>query len=284
MTASPDLVRRAWRVIEPCHQVAYRSPSVAAAYDELGLVERDHRYYGSRLAPLGPVSLEVAVAVLWGFAPTAVARGVPGVWDVAAPADIAAARLAGAARTLDELDTDLGPAAAALGPVAEAIDLPGRPVAAAHLGLGWPEDAAGRLWLAATVLREHRGDAHWQATAEADLDAVECHILHGCDGHMPLDLLQRVAAWDDETWAEATDRLGARGLIADDTTTSAGAELKARLEHRTDELAARPWRDVSDPDGLLGTLEPVARAAIGSGLLETWEVRERLWRDLPRPG
>ncbi|MEO1061835.1 MAG: hypothetical protein AAFZ07_10485 [Actinomycetota bacterium] len=283
MTAAAELARRAWRVIEPCHQVAYRSPDVAAAYDGLGLTVAEHRYYGGRLAALGPVSLEVAVSVLWGFSPSAVARGVPGVWGVAPAGDIAAARLTGSSRTLAGLGLDLEPAATSLRPVAEAIDLPGRPLAAAHLALGWPDDPAGRLWVAASVLREHRGDAHWQATAEAGLDAVECHVVHGFDGHMPAELLQRVAGWDDEAWAAGVERLRSRGLVDAETVTAAGARCKAQLEHRTDELAARPWRGVTDPDSVLREVGRVAEAARSTGLLETWEVRERRWRDLPRP-
>lgn len=275
--------RRAWRVVEPCHQIAYRSPIVTAAFERIGLVEQQHRYYGCRLAPLGAVSAEVAVSVLWGFAPSVVAQAVPSVWRVAAPAQITEARIAGAAATLAGLIDDAGPAADALAPVAEAIDLPGRPIAAAHLGLDWPDDAYSRLWLAASVLREHRGDAHWQATAEAELDAVECHIIHGFDGHMPVEILQRVAAWDDEAWAAAIERLRSRGLLDAQSVSSAGSDLKARLEHRTDELALRPWRGVADPEAVLDVLRPVADAALASGLLETWEMRERLWRDLPRP-
>ncbi|MEM9038139.1 MAG: hypothetical protein AAGA99_27135 [Actinomycetota bacterium] len=279
-----ELARAAWRVIEPCHQIAYRSADVAREFDELGLEEPAHRYYGGRLAPLGPVPVEVAVAVLWGFAPAAVALGVPGVWQVAHASEVAAARLRGSTTTLDGLGLDLGPAAEALRPVAEAIDLPGRPLAAAHLSFGWPPDAAGQVWVAASVLREHRGEAHWQATAEAGLDAVECHVLHGLDGHMPSDLLQRVAAWGDDAWAAAHDRLRSRGLVDAESSTSAGSALKAELEHRTDVLALRPWRGVEDPESVLATIRPVAEAAMTTGLLETWALRERLWKDLPRPG
>jgi hypothetical protein len=49
-------------------------------------------------------------------------------------------------------------------------------------------------------------------------------------------------------------------------------------------LAARPWRGVDDPGAVLDTLRPVAEAALASGLIETWAMRELLWRDLSRPG
>ncbi|MGG7609651.1 helix-turn-helix domain-containing protein, partial [Streptomyces sp. ZG43] len=51
--------------------------------------------------------------------------------------------------------------------------------------------------------------------------------------------------------------------------TGAGRELRAEVERRTDELAAEPWRVLSDDERehLAKALEPFWVAAIGSGLL-----------------
>src|SRR5438105_3508764 len=40
------------------------------------------------------------------------------------------------------------------------LDFPGRMLSAANAALPVPEDGLARLWQAATVLREHRGDGH----------------------------------------------------------------------------------------------------------------------------
>ena len=140
------------------------------------------------------------------------------------------------------------------------------------------------LWHACTVLREHRGDAHWAATSAAELDAVECHVLHGADGHMPLDLLQRVTGWPDEDWAAAGARLGARGLLdGEGGITDAGRELKLSLERLTDRLALRPLLALEPGDRrwfVEGLRAPV-REIIAAGMVPTWELREQLWRDLP---
>jgi hypothetical protein len=290
MPHPPSTARDLWRVVEPYHQLAYRSPAADAGLTALGLDRPDLRYFGSRLAAMGPVSLPVAVAVIWGFSPAYVGGAVPEVWS-RAPADaIVAARTAAADATLREVlgeaigSGEVATVATLARRAAEAIDLPGRPLAAAHLGLAWPGEPHLVLWHACTVLREHRGDAHWAATAESGLDAVECHVLHGADGHMPGDLLQRVTGWDDTAWQAATERLRRRGLVdGDGTTTPAGSAVKLTVEHRTDELAVRPYQVLDDAEcaALLDAMRPLARTITSSGLVAAWELRERLWRDLP---
>ena len=39
-------------------------------------------------------------------------------------------------------------------------DVVGRPLFAANQALRWPDEPVAALWHAATLLREHRGDAH----------------------------------------------------------------------------------------------------------------------------
>lgn len=291
VTASidPDVARELWRVIEPYHQLAYRSPEATEAYEAVGLDRPELRYFGGRLAAMGPISAEVATAVLFGFAPDYVAAAVPEVWDHAAPDAVVEARALGAVRTLEPIlagvadDAALSEASALARSVAEAADLAGRPLAAAHRGLGWPDDPALVLWHACTILREHRGDAHWAVTSASGLDAVECHVLHAADGHMPDDMLQRVTGWDDDAWAAAWDRLRSRGLVGGSRATDAGSELKADIEHRTDDLAVVAFAAIgTDGCRRLGELmAPMATAITTSGIIGAWQLREELWRDLP---
>ncbi len=293
------LSRELWRVVEPYHQLAYRSPEAVAAYAAVGLVRPDHQYFGSRLAALGPVGTRVAVAVLYGFSPAYVARAVPEVWTRAAPPDVTAARLAGAGATLrrvldDEVDSMAMAEAAELArAMAEAADLAGRPLAAAHADLPWPDPPGLVLWHACTILREHRGDAHWAATSAEGLDAVECHVLHAADGAMPADLLQRVSGWDDHAWWAGVDRLCSRGLLVEGdhrglglVITEAGQAAKLRVEYATDRAAAQPVAAVGidRAERLRVLMRPWATAIIEAGVVGAWKVREELWRDLPAPG
>src|SRR3954452_13357540 len=89
------LARRMWSLFEPVHVVTYFTPEARAAFEAVGLRGFWRGYFGGRLAPLGAVEASVATAVLFGFAPAMVARGVPDVWSRTAPATVLDARLAG---------------------------------------------------------------------------------------------------------------------------------------------------------------------------------------------
>lgn len=285
----PGVSRQLWRVIEPYHQLAYRSPEAQAAFAEVGLDRPELQYFGGRLCALGPASHELACAVLFGFAPDYVATAVPEVWERATASAIAGARQRGAAATLrrilgDDLDAGAVRAAADVGrEAAMACDLAGRPLAAAQRSVRWPDEPELVLWQACTVLREHRGDAHWAVTSAAGLDAVECHVLHAADGHMPDDLLQRVTGWGDADWRAARGRLVERGLIDSDGATAAGSALKAEVEHRTDDLSIGSWLHVGPAaiETFRSTVEPLVASIMASGTIGAWEMREAMWRDLP---
>ncbi len=102
----PDIARSLWRVIEPTHQLAYRSPEAAESLASVGLDRPELQYFGGRLAAMGPIGAELATAVLFGFSPTYIARAVPEVWTRASPAAISDARKMGAARTLARVVPD----------------------------------------------------------------------------------------------------------------------------------------------------------------------------------
>lgn len=285
------LARNLWRVTEPYHQLAYRSPEAEEEYCELGLDRPELRYFGSRLAAVGPVGLHSAVAVLYGFAPSYVARAIPELWTIADPRDISLARLTGAQRTLrriigEETDSkEMVEAADIARRVIDATDFAGRPVGAAHADLPWPDSPSMILWHACTVLREHRGDAHWAATSAEGIDPVECHILHAADGAMPADLLQRVSGWDDASWASAIDRLRSREYLAPDGLglTTAGSQTKWRIEDATDRAAsAALWAVGSGSVARLTALmRPWVDQIMEAGVVAAWKMREELWRDPP---
>lgn len=285
------LARKLWRVTEPYHQLSYRSPEAEEQYVKLGLDRPELRYFGSRLAALGPIGLNTAVAVLYGFAPTYVAKAIPELWSIADPKDISHARLVGAQHTLrriigPETDTaDMRSAADIAKRFIEATNFAGRPVGAAHADLPWPDSPAMVLWHACTILREHRGDAHWAATSAEGIDPVECHILHAADDAMPADLLQRVSGWDDNAWNAAIDRLRTRGLLAagDLTLTSEGSTIKWRIEDGTDRDASQAlWAVGSDAvEHLTRLLAPWVAQIMESGVVAAWKMREELWRDPP---
>ncbi len=117
---------------------------------------------------------------------------------------------------------------------------------AADAALPVPGDGLARLWQAATVLREHRGDGHFAALATADIDGCEAVALR-CLMDLRRENMQPMRGWTDEAWDDALGRLAARGWVdgdwadGDGTLTRAGREAHAAVEAATDQAASRPW-------------------------------------------
>jgi len=242
---APSTARLMWTLFEPIHAVTYFAPEARSAYEQAGLRGFWRGYFAGRAAPLGAASAAVVTASFFNFAPAFVARAIPGVWDLITPDEALRIRIAGTAEALKSLlagrETDAAAAADLLWRAIGELDFSGRVLAAADAALPVPGDGLARLWQAATVLREHRGDGHWAALAAADIDGCEAVALRCC-----LDLrredLQPVRGWTDEAWDDALGRLAGRGWVgANGELTSAGREAHAAVENATDWAAARPW-------------------------------------------
>src|SRR5262245_65065219 len=101
---------------------------------------------------------------------------------MADPPAALAARLAGIdAAVTTALGTDLDPAAATdaaalVRRAVDASDAAGRPLFAANRELAWPDAPHLALWLATTLLREHRGDGHVIALSTTGIDGCEAHV------------------------------------------------------------------------------------------------------------
>ena len=216
-----DVTRSMWTLFEPVHAVTYFAPEARSAFEEAGLRGFWRGYFAGRAAPLGPVSAAVVGASLFNFSPAMVARAIPAVWELISPAEALRVRQAGAVSALrvllGGLDSEVTAAADLLGRAAGEADCAGRVLAAANAALPPPEDATGRLWQAATVLREHRGDGHFAAMATADIDGCEVLVLR-CGLDMRREDLQPIRGWTDEQWDAAAARLAARGWIGPDGT------------------------------------------------------------------
>lgn len=240
--------RGLWSLFEPLHAVTYFAPRAGLAFEEAGLTGFWRRYFAGRAASLGEVGAGPVTAAFFGFAPGMVARALPSVWSRISPAAALAARAEGAEATLRELFGDLpvGEAADLLEEAARSADLGGRVLAAAHADLPWPEEPVARLWQAATILREHRGDGHVAALLTAGVDGCESLVWRvGRDGGHLREVTQRARGWTDDEWQAAAGRLRERGwLDAGGVATAAGRDAHARVEQLTDQLAATPWRQL----------------------------------------
>ncbi|MFC9480083.1 SCO6745 family protein [Streptomyces griseus] len=302
MTGEPARVRQMWHLLEPLHAVLYYAPEAFEEAAALGYdtTERWASYFAWRAAPLGAADAREVVRTFHSFAPAMVGGYVPDGWATAAPDVVLAARLRAVDRAYRALFGDRVEgaefaeaaelarcAAEAAGPgvpgdlgVAKAPGAPGglgvakAPVAPGGLGaansaLPWPDAPHLALWHAATVLREHRGDGHIAALAEAGLDPVEALVSFAAVGAAAPEVFAS-RGWSAAEWGAARQRLRERGLLAaDGTATDAGRELRAKVELRTDEEAAAPWRALGEPgrERLAQLLGEPWLEVIGSGLL-----------------
>jgi hypothetical protein len=282
---APATARRMWALFEPVHVVTYFSAEAREAFEQAGLRGFWRGYFAGRAAPMGPVGAAPVVAAFFVFAPAMARRALPSVWSLASPADVLRARESGAVAAVRRLlglpDGAAAPrqvraAADLLAAAAGDLDPAGRAVAAPNLELPVPEEPVARLWHAATLLREHRGDGHVAALVAADIDGAEALMLRigadlavqaGAPAHVVpgwgRDQMPVARGWTDAELHAAAFRLAERGLLAErGPATAAGLALHRAIEDATDMAAARPWARLGPEQSALGAelLHPIAVA------------------------
>src|SRR5262245_17723787 len=246
MSVELSMVRQMWKLLEPIHAILYYAPEVFARSEKLGfdVSTRWPSYFPLRSAPLGAAGAEFVAATFYSFNPEMVREHIPAAWQVAAPADVLAARAEGVGQALRELteDLDLAEAAGLARELAEAANTTARPLGAANADLPWPTEPHLVLWHAATILRETRGDGHVAALLTAGLDPTEALVSFAAVGAAPVEVFAS-RGWSAEQWADAQRRLVERGWMTEDgTATEAGEAGRAEVERVTDELAAPAYR------------------------------------------
>jgi hypothetical protein len=240
-----NVARQLKELFVPIHEVAYMADEPNEELQALGYEGYWPLYFASRSAPLGRVPAEVVDALFYNFAPGEVAACVPSVWEVATPEAVLAARQRGCVAALRGILGDL-----ADGPViARAADLfmraavsapmEGRMLFAGLRSLPVPEEPLARLWHAATLLREHRGDGHLAALVANGINGQESHVLQALYWDMKPREFGRLDPLSDAELNVVVDGLRRRGLVDDDGWfTPAGRKLRTEIEELTDKLAA----------------------------------------------
>ncbi|WP_228973851.1 hypothetical protein [Streptomyces sp. DH12] len=248
-TLPPRAVRRCHHPVNLLHSTVYFSPEFATELAGVGVADPHAAYFAGRAAAMGAVGPGVVAGTFYNFNHALVARHLPAVWDTASPADVLDARLRAADATVrrllgDEAASDRMAEAARLAlRAAEACTRHGRPLYAAHADLPVPKAPHLAFWHAATLLREHRGDAHLAALLGADLDPLEAVVSHTATGTgvSPRWVLAS-RGWEQADWDAAVERLRGRGLLdAEGGLTEAGAALREEVEAHTDRLDTAPY-------------------------------------------
>ncbi|MFB9432303.1 SCO6745 family protein [Streptoalloteichus tenebrarius] len=275
MEPSPTLARRFWEAVEPLHAVAYFAPEPAEAARMLGLPSWWMGYFAGRVAPLGPLDAPATTSMCYGFEPGMVERALPDAWAYTTPEAVLSTRLDAVRASLTRL---LPPTATAtMEPLADLLEravracrFDGRPLAAGWANVRRPAHAAERVWLAATVLREHRGDGHVIAAVHEGLRGLDATLTHVATGAISRELIQPHRGWTDEQWEDSRRRLTARGLL--DRTgrlTRTGGELRRHIEDTTDRLAADPVSALGETgiEEAIRLATPLSRHLIDTGVI-----------------
>jgi hypothetical protein len=270
MTHPEPVARRMFDLVEPLGLVPYFADESDEALMALGLRNQWDAYFAGRAAPLGRgVPAEVVHAIFYNFAPGEVARHLPRVWELTTPEAALAARergcVAGMRRILGARADDPGVTRAGdlLVEAATSAPVEGRPLYAALRALPVPREPVARLWHAATLLREHRGDGHTVALVTEGIGGTEAHVLHALSVDVRAEDFGRVWHLPAAQLNAVVDGMRARGLVgADGWLTATGRAVKRRVEELTDRLAEAPYRALGRGglDCLVAELEPISTA------------------------
>src|SRR5262252_8879666 len=237
-------VHRMFELVEPIAAVTF-SEVPNEAFLALGMRNYWDGYFAGRAAPLGLAPAGVVHAVFYNFAPGEVARHIPWVWGKTTPQEAIAVRERGSAAALRQMIGELADSP----DVARVVDLAtraavsapteGRALYAGLRALAVPEEPVARLWHAATLLREHRGDGHIAALVTEGIGGTQAHVLHALSEGIPAEKFGRIHHLPALRLAAVVDGMRARGLIdASGWLSDAGRESKGRIESLTDDLAA----------------------------------------------
>lgn len=249
--------RKTWRTGEPLHGMIYFVPEAVEAYARLGITGRAG-YFASRAAPMGAVSADVVVSTFFNFNQELVHAAIPHAWEVTTPEALVAARFeavdAAFRRVLGNavVGSEEMHRAATLARVAAeeaARHVEGRPLAAGHAEVAWPDAPHLALWHAQSVLREYRGDGHIAQLVTHGLSGLEALVTHSAAGDVPASVLKATRAWSDRAWDEAAETLRGRGWLepGDEVRfTEWGAAQRQAIEDGTDALAAAPYEALGD--------------------------------------
>jgi hypothetical protein len=263
--------RRLRDLVEPLAAAVYFSPEAQQRYEALGL-NYFEGYFCSRSAVLGAAPWRVVSGAFAAFKPSVVERAVTGGWAKTTPDALLEARLAGARdqylRMIGAPTDAMVTVADLLLELSDGLDMSGRPLFAGLAGLPvpGPDDPAGRLWRAADLVREHRGDGHIAAWI-GHVDSTEITVLTELWWGIEPDSYVWTRGWDGDDVAAARGRLTDRGLLdGDGALTDAGRDLRETIEVATDRAGRTVVERLGDrADELFAALTPLSKALVGQG-------------------
>jgi hypothetical protein len=189
-----------------------------------------------RAAALGSPAASVVAATFGVFEPGLVAAVYEAGSALVSRDDILAARGDGGTSSVAAV-ADADDCAAIADPllaVLAELDGLGRPLFSALRSLPLPASPAGRLWRAAELVREHRGDGHLAALVAAGLTAAEANVLTERWLGFGLGEYSATRGFGPTQLGVAVTNLQARGWMDGDDLTTEGRAARVGIEASTD--------------------------------------------------
>jgi len=255
-TLPTSAARRLRDAVEPIATQGWWSRPPSERVEALGLGFFDGYVWG-RAAALGTPTPAVVVATFGVFDQTMLTAVYEQAIAAASRDDVLAARADGAREALEPF-VSADDAAALADPLLAALDTVdglGRPLFSALRSLPRPESVPGRVWRAAELVREHRGDGHVAAVVAAGIDLVTINVLTELWLGFGVGEYSATRGLGADQLASVTARLEAQGLMADGALTPAGRALRDDIESATD----RSQQQLIDALG--DTVEPIIERA-----------------------
>jgi hypothetical protein len=194
-------------------------------------------YVWGRAAALGEPSAAVVVAAFGVFEPTFLAEAYESGRATASRHDVLAARTEGSTAQLQAVlgdDPDVGALAEVILDAVGGIAGTGRALFSGLRDTPLPSTPHGRLWRAADLVREHRGDGHLAACIAAGLEPVAMNVLTELWVGYPLGAYTPTRGHSAEAVTVAVNELRSRGWIEGDTLSTGGAAVRDGIEAATD--------------------------------------------------
>ena len=231
----PTSARRLRDAVEPIATQGWWSRSAGQRLMDLG-IDFFPGYVWGRAAALGEPSAAVVAATFGVFEPSLIGAVYAAGAATVSRADILDARRVGATASVETVSTSHECSAIAdplLGAL-DGLDGLGRPLFSALRSLERPDSPGGRLWRAAELVREHRGDGHLSALVAAGLGAAEANVLTELWLGFGLGEYSGTRGFGPDAVAAAVGDLERRGWWAEGHLTESGRVARSAIESATD--------------------------------------------------
>lgn len=227
--------RRLRDALEPIAMQGQRSRAVHDRLAGHGL-DVFESYVWSRAAALGSPPAGDVVSAFGVFEPGYLSAAYDSARHTVSRDQVLAARQDGATASLSAAlaGHDVAPLADALLDAVSALPGTARPLFSGLRELPVPAEPIGRLWRAADLLREHRGDGHLAACIAAGLNPIAMNVLTELWTGYSCGEYTATRGFGHEEIAACVAGLTARGWVAEGRLTEEGAAARRAVEDATD--------------------------------------------------